>query len=180
MAERITIIALLLILTGVLFGALHGQAPSASDPWAGWRYLMGSWVGEGGGAETGQGGGWFAFDLDLQNKILVRKAHSEYPAAGDKPAMVHDDLMIMYNEGPNKYRAVYFDNEGHVINYAAQYSPDTTDLIYTSDKVTGSARFRLTYHKVATDTVKILFEIASPGKPDEFNVYLSGRAHRKL
>jgi hypothetical protein len=85
----------------------------------------------------------------------------------------------MYNEGPNKYRANYYDNEGHVINYAAEYSADTTDLIYTSDGVKGSARFRLTYHKVAADTVKILFEIAPPGKPAQFGVYLEGRAHRQ-
>ncbi len=179
MGRSISIGAIVILISCIFSGVVSAQAPVPGDPWAGWRYLLGPWVGEGGGEQTGQGGGTFSFALDLQNKIMVRKAHSEYPATADNPATVHDDLMVLYREGPGLFRANYYDNEGHVINYAAEFSPDTTDLIFTSDDVKGNARFRLTYHKVADDTVNILFEIAPPGKPDQFTVYLQGRAHRQ-
>jgi hypothetical protein len=56
---------------------------------------------------------------DLGGKILVRKNHSEYPAAKDKPKTVHDDLLIVYRDAaaqPGK--AIYFGNEAHTIEYA--------------------------------------------------------------
>ncbi len=76
---------------------------------------MGEWQGEGGG-DPGQGTGTFTFAHDLDNTIIVRKNHSVYPATKNKPAFTHDDQMTIYQTG-NTTRAIYFDNEGHVINY---------------------------------------------------------------
>ncbi len=72
---------------------------------------MGEWVGSG---QPGQGGGTFSFKPDLDQKILVRKSHSEYPASANKPEIIHDDLMVVYLDNPeNRNKAIYFDNEGH-------------------------------------------------------------------
>src|ERR1700733_9372822 len=76
--------------------------------WAKWSWLIGEWKGEGSG-EPGKGDGIFTFKTDLNDKILVRKAHSEYPATADKPAVVHDDLLIVYLDfSGNPSKAIYF------------------------------------------------------------------------
>lgn len=94
---------------------------------------MGEWVGEGSG-QTGQGAGTFSFKPDLDQKILVRKSHSEFPASANKPEIIHADLMVVYPDysgSPNK--AIYFDNEGHTINYSITYSDQL--IVFTSEKV---------------------------------------------
>ena len=84
-----------------LFGAnAFGQQAS---PWTKMGWLVGDW--KGGRGEPGKGSGGFTFKLDLDGRVLVRKAHSEYPATADKPAIVLDDLMIVYLDpsgGPSK------------------------------------------------------------------------------
>jgi len=65
--------------------------------WAPLAFLLGVWLGEGGG-DPGQGTGWFSFLPDLQGKILVRKNHADYPASADWPAFAHDDLLIVYKD----------------------------------------------------------------------------------
>lgn len=75
--------------------APHGSPQAAADAWGSIRFLVGDWVGEGSG-KPGQGRGSFSFRFDLEQKILVRRNHSEYPAAGEKPAIVHDHLMVCY------------------------------------------------------------------------------------
>src|ERR1700749_2872292 len=100
-----------LFLAGVFIVGMHtisfGQQNAT---WAKWSWLMGEWKGEGSG-EPGKGGGVFSFKPDLDSKILVRKSHSEYPASGTKPAIIHDDLMIVYPDFPgNPSKAIYFDN----------------------------------------------------------------------
>ena len=136
---------------------------------------MGDWVGEGGG-EPGQGTGSFSFRLELEGRILVRKNRSDYPATQDRPAVSHQDLMVVYPESPNP-RAIYFDNEGHVIQYAAEFRGG--GVVFTSEAQTSAPRFRLTYTKLAADKVGIRFEMAPPGKPDAFVPYVEAVAHRK-
>ena len=44
------------------------------------------------------GSGAFTFAFDLNQNILVRKSHSEYPKTDNKPAVKHDDLMVVQGE----------------------------------------------------------------------------------
>ena len=120
----------------------------------------------------------FPFQLDLDGKILVRKNHAEYPAANDRPAIVHDDLLIVYldMEGfPSK--AIYFDNEGHIINYNITYTDSL--IVMTSDKIQNSPRFRLTYKMLIDKRVNAIFEIAPPKDQENFQLYLKGNARKK-
>ena len=57
---------------------------------------------------------------DSQGSVLVRKGHSEYPASQGRPATAHDDLIIVCAK-QGRTRAIYFDNEGHVINYTSSF-----------------------------------------------------------
>jgi hypothetical protein len=144
-----------------------------------YRFLIGEWVGEGGG-QPGQGSGEFSFLPDLQGKVLVRKNRAEYPAVANRPAFVHEDLLVVYR-GANGKRAhaMYFDSEDHVIKYSISASEDSKSLTFVSDPSPREPRFRLTYTKEADDRLGIKFEIAPPGKPDEFKSYIEAKARKK-
>jgi hypothetical protein len=152
---------------------LFAQSP---PNWDRWQFLIGDWVGEGGG-EPGQGAGAFSFRLDLEGRVLVRKNRSDYPAAKDRPAYHHEDLMVIYPEGSGA-RAVYFDNEGHVIRYNIEF-PRESNVVFLSEERSAEPRFRLTYTKLGPDKAGIRFEIAPPGKPEAFAPYIEATAHRK-
>jgi hypothetical protein len=163
-----------------LFLPLAALAQNASpDPWADWKFLLGEWsAGESSGV-TGQASrGSFTLTPDLQGKVLVRKNHAEYPAAGARPAIVHDDLMIVYHEA-GATKAFYDDNEGHVIHYDVTVSPDKKQIVLLSEKREGASQYRLTYEDVQPGTVKLLFEIAPPDKPGQFLKYVEATVHRK-
>jgi hypothetical protein len=150
-----------------------------ADPWASYRFLIGEWEGEGSG-QPGQAKGKFSFGPELQGKILVRKHRAEVNAAKDRPAAVHEDLLIVYQPEPGKEsKAIYFDSEGHVVQYAAHFSQDEHTLTMVSDARPSSPRFRLSYTRQAEGRVGIKFEMAPPGKPDAFKSYLDGSARRK-
>ncbi len=113
------------ILLFTFFVAITGQAiaqQSNDNKWNEWRFLLGKWVAEGGGQPGQASGGGFSFDFDLQERVLVRRNYSEYPATASKPPSRHDDLMVIYQEPEKGTRAEYFDNEGHVIHYSVSFS----------------------------------------------------------
>ena len=146
--------------------------------WTPWQFLLGEWVGEGGGT-PGQGTGGFRFDFDLQQAVLVRKSQANYPASDDQPAYTHDDLMVIHQTAEGSTQAVYFDNEGHVIHYTADSSPDHTTITLLSDRIPQAPRFRFTYRKLSPDSVAMRFEIASPDQPEAFATYIEASARRK-
>ncbi len=128
-------------------GGMLPQAPASANTgtWAALASLVGKWSGEGTG-DPGHGTGGFSFAWDLQQKILVRNSHADYPATKDRPAFSHQDLMIVYQQPDTLLpRAVYFDNEGHVINYAVSVSPDAKSIAFLSELAPSSPRYRLTY-----------------------------------
>ena len=140
-----------------------------------WSLRVGEWSGEGGG-KPGTGGGTCSFKFDLDQQVLVRRNHSEYPAAAGRPATVHDDLMMIYpGTESERPRAIYFDNEGHVIEYSAAGDVVT----FVSKPAQSSPQFRLVYKKLDAQTLTIAFEMAPPGQPGAFKPYLSGRLQRK-
>jgi len=152
------------------------QQASQAARWEGWQTLIGFWVGEG---DPAQGVSHFSFLPDLQGKILIRKNHAEYPATKDRPATVHDDLLIVYGETEADRKAVYFDNEGHVIEYAVSVSADRKTIVFVSPPAAGAPRYRLSYFEQDRDRFRITFEIAPPGRPEAFAPYLEGFARRR-
>jgi len=143
--------------------------------WNRWSWLIGDWVGEGSGT-PGQGSGWFSFHLDLKGKILLRKSHSEYPATKDQPEIVHDDMMVVYPDDSNHNdKAIYFDNEGHVINYSITDSEKA--IVFISSKAQNPPMFRLTYMPIDNETVDVRFEISQDGA--KFVTYVEGKCRKK-
>jgi len=146
---------------------------TAFDPL--WDQLAGEWTGEGTG-EPGVGLGTATFLFELDRNVIVRRSRSDYPASANRPATHHQDLMVISPSGrPTEARAVYFDNEGHVLQYAAAWSPDGKTLAFLSP--TGGPRFRLAYRFENADSVLVSFEVAPPGS-GEFKTYVSGVMRR--
>ncbi len=164
---------LLAIIT--IFAAAFTGFSQEKTGWDNWAQLIGIWAGEGSG-QPGQGGGSFTFSFDLDKKIIIRKSHSEYPAANNKPGIIHDDLMVIYpGTGSEPAKAIYFDNESHVINYTVTYAEK--DIILTSNKSPNAPVFRLTYSFLNTDTVNVKFEMSQDG--EKFTTYIEGISKRQ-
>jgi hypothetical protein len=140
----------LLLLLAASF--LSGQT---ADPWKGLQFLTGEWVGE-----TSESAGACSFTFDLQRKVLIRKSYAESSNSR------HEDLMMVYFEMGLK--AIYVDNEDHVIHYTVESTPDSVRFL--------NERYRLTYRK---DGEKLVmdFDIAPPGRP--FSNYLHATLRRK-
>ena len=154
--------------------AQQSDAPN----WQDWNFLLGEWTGTGSG-QPGQGAGKFSFKLDLQRHVLVRTNYAEYPATKERPAFRHDDLMIVYREplsGPTK--AIYFDSEGHVIHYSVKINQSAATATFLSEPEAEVPSYRLTYTGKGPDAVSIKFEVAPPGKPDQFQAYIEASAER--
>ena len=156
----------------------HNYCQSGKNNWNDFQFLIGEWVGEGSG-KPGDAAGSSIFSFDLQNTVLIRKSYADYPAANNRPAFRHDDLMVIYQEGKS-VKAIYFDNEGHVINYSVSLSDDCNSITFISDVNLSAPRFRLSYTKSGENTMKISFEFAPPGKPEEFSKYLDGVVKKKI
>jgi hypothetical protein len=146
----------------------------SSLSWEKWNFLLGTWVGEGNG-QPGQGSGSFTFAFDLNQNILVRKNHTEFPPSGGRPAAIHDDLMIVYSEsGGDPSKAIYFDNERHVIHYSVVYSGES--IILTSEKTGNMPVFRLTYQALDPETINTKFEMSQDG--EKFSTYIEGKSKK--
>ena len=163
----------------ILFFGSSWPAASLSaedDRWGAFRFLIGAWVSE---AKAETGSGRFTLEPDLQGKVLVRRNVTVLRTTGDAPSATHEDLMIIYQEPTTRqFHASYFDNEGHVIQYAITPLPDSKGLVFLSRGVPSEPQFRLTYIREKDEKVTVKFEIAPPGKAGTFRLYQSGTVRR--
>lgn len=158
----------------LLFAVVQSSmAQDVKSGWEKWQYMMGEWKGEGSG-QPGEGSGMFTLKPKLEGSILERKGRTEIAATASKPALIHEDVMIIYkNREGNPAKAIYFDNENHVINYDIAYSDNK--IILTSEVNSSMPRFRLTYEKLDDKGLNIQFEMAMPNAPEVFKMYLEGK-----
>ena len=155
--------------------ASPAEVPVKPDPWSGLRFLLGEWTAAGKGA-PGEGTGTFTLREDLDGKVLVRRNVSVIsPGSGATKPARHEDLLIAHPAAGGTLRAIYFDNEGHVIEYDVTTS--AAGAVFDSAPGEGGPRFRLTYEKKEKGEVGVTFAIAPPGK--EFATYVSGVVRRK-
>lgn len=151
---------------------LNGFAQTTN--WNRWNWLIGEWQGEGSG-QPGQGSGIFSFAFDLGQNVIIRKSHSEYPAANNQPATIHDDLMVIYlDDAAMPTKAIYFDNEGHVINYTISEAEQS--IVFTSDKKADTPVFRLSYYLLDSGEINTKFELSRDG--ENFMTYIEGKSRK--
>lgn len=167
------------------------QAGEPVDVWKPLRFLLGTWEGGGSGA-PGEGHSRAVFNLELNSNVMMRKNRTEFaPKPGEKSGLVHDDWLFIYPEAAvqggvpkpesgkagfsPKFRAVYFDNESHVINYVVTFPAENSARFETDPSVPGP-RIRLEYSMPSADVARSVFSFAPPG--GDFKPYLSGDAKR--
>ena len=132
-------------------------------------FLVGKWTGvaEDKAGQLGAGSGACSFELDLNNKIIVRHSAASYDSG-----VTHGDLMLIYVEGGT--RAIYFDTEGHVIRYNVAV-PSANHVAFESDGTQAGPKYRLSYWLDGA-FLKVKFEIAMPG--GEYKTYTGGTLKR--
>ena len=153
-----------------LAGTVRGETPAPLEPL---QFLIGEW--EGTGDQAGATGG-FTFAASLQDRVLVRTNYSNTPATAGTPASRHDDLMVIYVD-TGLIKADYFDSEGHIIRYVVDARPG--QVVFVSEIRAGEPRYRLTYRQGSSRTLIGAFDVAPPGQPEAFRLYLSWTARMR-
>ncbi len=135
--------------------------------WDQLQFLIGRWVSPLSG-QPGEGiSGASTFSYALDGKVIIRTSRAEFaPAPGEEKGLVHDDLLIIYQQpGESKLRAVYFDNEGHIIHYTLSFPEKQPGVVFESEASAGSPRARLTYETEPDGTLLTEFSVALLGGP---------------
>jgi hypothetical protein len=148
------------------------------DAWSQFSFLMGTWSGTGSGKPGEITAGSTSFSFDLDKNILVRKNRAECaPKPNEQSGFVHEDLMIIYHQ-PNdrQFHAIYFDNEGHIINYTVTPQTPKSQIIFESDAVQSAPRFLMVYELAADGALINEFQIAPPG--GKFQTYTKGTINK--
>jgi hypothetical protein len=153
-------------------------APTASSPeLEPLAFLLGEWLSPGTG-QPGEPTGKTEFSRSLQDRVILRNNHADYPAAPGRPGSRHEDLMIIYAPPSDSIRADYFDSEGHAIRYIVQV-PEPHYAIFLSEPQAGQPRFRLSYRLEPTGVLKGAFDIAPAGEPEAFKPYLAWESRKE-
>ena len=153
----------------------YAQQPA--NPWKDFDFLLGEWTWSGGGQPGQATSGRSTFKPDLNGTVLKRTVHLEYPASQQRAAFSHDDLLYVYRDpGDGGLHAIFFDNENHVIRYTVTVAQDSIQFL--SEAAPSGTRARMTYTRAGPDSVTEKFELAPPGKPDEFTKYVEFVAKR--
>lgn len=158
----------------LLISLIWAQAPvtNQSDPWAGLRFLAGTWEAKTTGGSAGvAASGTYTFRFELGNHVLAR--HSR-PAGCEGPETFnceHADLLYIYSEAPGQApKAIYWDNEGHVIHYDVS-TPEEPKAVFLSDPARPGPQFRLSYERKGPMMLGS-FGMRMPGQ-GEFQPYLT-------
>jgi hypothetical protein len=154
------------------------QPPVPPDPWLLLRFLIGSWEAKTtGGFAQAQASGAYTFRMELRDHILARHSRSGVCAASDDVECQHSDLLYLYPEGgAAAFKAIYFDNEGHVIHYELSI-PKPGTAVLLSDPSQPGPQYRLSY-TLLDGTMTGQFELKMPGQSD-FMSYLMWSGKRR-
>jgi hypothetical protein len=143
-------------------------APVLDAPLAPYGFLLGQWD----APPSPTGSGAYSFEPEAQGHVIVRRNTSNTPKGK------HDDVLMMYVAPQGGVRALYADNEGHIIEYAVTATDNPKRAVFLSNESPGAPRFRLSYWPNADGSVGGRFEMAPPGAT-EFKRYLDWSATKK-
>jgi hypothetical protein len=135
------------------------------DPWSPIQFLIGSWSSPVSG-QPGEGvSGSSTFSYELNGNVILRKSRAEFaPAPGEQVGLVHDDLLVIYHlPGETQPRAIYFDNEGHVINYVVSFPERQPGIVFESDPSAPGPHARLIYETDPDGVLHTEFFVEIPG-----------------
>jgi hypothetical protein len=148
------------------------------DAWKPFRFLIGTWNAKTQGGSAGSASsGTYSFQLELRDHVLARHSNNgacKGPADYD---CEHGDLLYVYPDSPGQpYKAIYFDNEGHVIHYEVS-TPSSSSVVFVSDSSLPGPQFRLSY-ELKGSTMYGKFQMRALGQT-EFTSYLEWSGEKK-
>ena len=108
------------LIAAILLPGMGQTGPaSAPDPFKGLGFLEQTWEANTNGSAGVKASGTYTFRRELGGHVLVR--HSSKDPGCKGPAAFdceHGDVLYVFQEAPGQLlKAIYFDNEGHVIHY---------------------------------------------------------------
>ena len=163
---------LLAILTLIGAGLLDAQTPTTkSEQWNALHFLEGTWEAKTqAGAAKANVTGTYSFKRELGGHVLARHSSTEGCKGPADFDCEHGDLLYVYRDGTGQpLKAIYFDNEGHVIHYSVS-APTPTSAVFISDASKPGPRFRLLY-ELKEGVMSGKFQMQMPGKV-EWTSYL--------
>jgi hypothetical protein len=169
-----------LLLAAACCAACLPAQDTAGSPvsWKPLEFLIGTWEAKSQGGSAGAASsGTYSFQLELRGHVLVRhstNAGCKGPADFD---CEHSDILYVYPSASGQpYKAIYFDNEGHVIHYNVS-TPSPGSAVFLSSPSAPGPQFRLTY-QLKGSTMHGAFQMRMPGQP-EFRSYLEWSGVKK-
>ena len=143
---RIIIAVTFTLFTSLLLAQNHAGSPP--DNLKTLTILEGTWEANAQGNGGARASGSYTFKRELGGHILGRHSQTEKGCKGPNSFDCdHGDLLYVFDEGMGQpLKAIYFDNEGHVIHYYVT-TPTPTSVMFLSDTSTPGPRFRLVYEK---------------------------------
>jgi hypothetical protein len=153
------------------------SAPTAR--WEGLRFLEGGWDAHtAGGTATAQGSGTYSFKPELKHHVLVRRSDAAGACKG--PAdfdCEHSDLLYVYEEPESPtLKAIYFDNEGHVIHYDVT-TPEASTAVFVSARSDSGPQYQLIY-QLRSGVMSGKFQLRMPGQ-SHWKTYLEWSGARR-
>jgi hypothetical protein len=156
------------------------QSPHAgSETWKTLQFLIGTWEAKTQGGSSGAASnGTYLFRLELKDHLLARHTAAAACAGPADFDCEHADLLYIYPAAPGQpsFKAIYFDNEGHVIHYDVSV-PTGGTAVFLSDPKEPGPQYRLSY-ELKGEVMSGRFEIRMPGRA-EFASYLQWSGRRK-
>jgi hypothetical protein len=128
------------------------------------RACAGTWQAKTGEGSAAKAMGSYTFAKELKGHVLAR--HSSVAGCQGPEAFdcEHGDLLYVLEKAPGQpLKAIYFDNEGHVIHYTLS-TPDAKTVIFLSEPGPGP-RFNLSYH-LESAVMSGKFQMQMPGRED--------------
>ncbi len=180
-AKRIA--ALLLLAIPMIAAAQSASAPAAAtetapDPFKALGFLEQNWEANTNGFGGVKSIGTYTFRRELGGHVLARRSTSDVACKG--PATFdceHGDILYVYVEAPGQpLKAIYFDNEGHVIHYDVT-TPTATSVVFLSEPSGPGPQFRLTY-ELKDGLMSGKFQMQMPGQT-EWKSYLEWSGGKK-
>ena len=148
------------------------------DQWQALKFLEGTWE-----AKTQQAAskisasGSYTFREDLDGHILARHTNTNKCKGPVDYDCDHSDLLYVYEDNAGqRLKAIYFDNEGHVIHYSVS-SPAPSSAVFLSDPTSSGPQFRLMYQLKGV-VMEGKFQMRMPGKA-EWTSYLDWNGAKK-
>jgi hypothetical protein len=122
------------------------RSATAEDPWKALKFLEGTWDARTQSGSAGaQVGGRYTFKPELEHHVLARHSESAGCKGPRSYDCKHSDLLYIYQDAEGQpLRALYLDNEGHVIHYTVS-TPAATTALFISEASPSGPQFQLVY-----------------------------------